>query len=379
MEASQRDFTVGLEEELFLVDQQTRNVVKKAPDAVHEQFQQRFPKHIVKEFLSSQVEIITSPHQRLSDLANEHRQLRRELIAIVEQEGLAVIAASTHPFAFWRHQRPSQSPRYKRFAEELSMVVRRLAVCGMHIHVGVHDEERRVQLNNALRPYLPLFIPLTASAPYWYGWDTGFNSYRLSVIDGLPRAGLPRHFESAAHYQQYLEMLKDVGYIEDASEIWWDSRLSHRYPTIELRITDTCTNSDDAISVAALYMSLMHHLAHAGSAVKNDVVDELISYENRWRSGRFGFDELTSLMHHDRKIMPYREYLRQVVDDVTDSAEALGCSEELKGIHTILARGTSADLQRRTFQHAVDAGQSEDDAFVAVVDALIAETKANLV
>ena len=130
----------------------------------------------------------------------------------------------------------------------------------MHVHVGIEDEELRIDLMNQVRYFLPHLLMLSTSSPFWQGEDTGLKSYRLAVFHELPRTGLPQRFESYGEYQRTVDVLVRNGVIEDATKIWWDLRPSAKFPTLEMRVTDVCTRIDDAISIAALFACTLRML-----------------------------------------------------------------------------------------------------------------------
>ena len=134
-------------------------------------------------------------------------------------------------------------------ANDLQQVVRRLVICGMHVHVGIEDPDMRIDLMNQVSYFLPHLLALTTSSPFWHGHRTGLKSYRMSVFRGMPRTGLPPHFRSWGEYQRHVDAVTGAGLIEDASKFWWDVRPSSRYPTLEMRVSDICTRIDDGIAV----------------------------------------------------------------------------------------------------------------------------------
>ncbi|HEB80165.1 MAG TPA: carboxylate-amine ligase, partial [Rhodospirillales bacterium] len=253
MPFSEPTFTVGIEEEYLLVDPKTRALVSDPPEAMHKAFEARFKNLVKPEFLKSQIEVATRPCETLSEAGENLAELRRSVSELAGEYGLAPIAASTHPFSKWQEQKHTDKRRYNIMAEDMQTVVHRLLVCGMHVHVGVEDDEMRIDLLNQVAYFLPHLLALSTSSPFWRGHDTGLMSYRLSIFDELPRTGLPERFDSFADYKRHVRVLQRAGLIEDASMLWWDARLSARFPTLEMRITDVCTRLDDALGVAALF------------------------------------------------------------------------------------------------------------------------------
>ncbi len=367
-------FTLGIEEEYLLVSRDTRDLATEPPAALMEECVATLQAQVSPEFLRAQIEVGTTVHQTPAEARADLARLRRVVSEVAGRHGLAPIAASTHPFAQWDVQRHTDRPRYSDLARDLQGVGRRLVICGMHVHVGIDDDELRIDLMKQLAYFLPHLLALSTSSPFWRGQDSGLRSYRLSVFNGLPRTGLPETFDSYGEYRRHVGMLVDAGAIEDASKIWWDLRPSTRFPTLEMRICDVCTRLDDAIGIAALYLCLLrmlHRLRRGNQRWR--VYRRMLIDENRWRAQRYGIDG--QLMDFGKGVpVPYGELLEELLDLLADDAEHFGCTEELQHCRSILERGTSAHVQVRTYQEALAAGGSREEALQAVVDRLIEDT-----
>ena len=286
------EFTIGIEEEYLLVDPETRDLVTDPPAAMIEECAERLEGQVAPEFLRSQIEVETCVCETIQEARAELVRLRRTVSEVVGKHGFAMIAASTHPFAHWGRQKHTDKARYNVLARDLQGVARRLLICGMHVHVGVSDPDLRIDLMNQVTYFLPHLLALSTSSPFWQGEDTGLKSYRLSIFDEVPRTGLPEQFESDAEYQRLLAVMVRAGLIEDGTKLWWDIRPSARFPTLEMRITDICTLVDDAIAIAALYVSLLHMLTRLkGENQRWRVYSRALVSENRWRAQRYGIDE----------------------------------------------------------------------------------------
>ena len=260
----------------------------------------------------------------------------------------------------------------------MQAVARRLMICGMHVHVGIDNDELRIDLVNQMAYFLPHLLALSTSSPFWQGDNTGLKSYRLSVFDELPRTGLPERFDSYGEYQRHIEVLTNAGLIEDATMLWWDVRPSHRFPTIEMRITDVCTRLDDAAAIAALFVCILRMLYR----LRRDnqrwrAYAPMLINENRWRAQRYGLDE--GLVDFGKgEIVPFADLIEELIALTREDAEALGCADELNHVREIVRDGTGAHHQLETFAAAEAAGASRDEAFAAVVDMLIEETVKDL-
>jgi carboxylate-amine ligase len=284
------------------------------------------------------------------------------------------MAASTHPFARAVDQKHTDKARYFALAEEMQAAARRMLICGMHVHVGVGDDDTRIDLMNQLAYFLPHLLALSASSPFWEGEDTGFRSFRTSVVSGLPRSGLPARFASWGEYRRHVDMLIRNGLIEDTSKIWWDIRPSWRYPTLEVRVMDCCTSLDDAVCIAALVQSLMRALWRLREGNRQwRSHAELLVQENRWRAMRYGVE--AGLLDLARgELVTCQRLVDELLEFVWEDAITFGCEDEIRHARTILARGTSAMRQRALYRAARDQGQTHDAALRGVVDWLVAET-----
>jgi carboxylate-amine ligase len=277
-------FTLGIEEDL-LVDKATRDVVRDPPEAFFYDCEKALGSQVSREFLKPQIEIATRVAKTPREAGADLRQLRATIIDLAEGYGLAPIAASTHPFTRWSDHEPTERDRYQTIARDLAGIRRRLVICGMHVHVGLEDDELRIDLMNQARYFLPHLLMLSTSSPFREGDDTGLKCHRLAAYDELPRTGLPDRFMGRDEYRRTVDVLVKAGIIEDATKIWWDIRPSARYPTLEMRVTDVCTRLEDAVCVAALYacLSRMLYRMRRSNQIGRQYPAFLLA-ENRWRS-----------------------------------------------------------------------------------------------
>ncbi|GGD05211.1 carboxylate-amine ligase [Pyruvatibacter mobilis] len=367
-------FTLGVEEEYLLVDRESRDLVAEPPADLMPTLSEAIGMQVSPEFLKSQVEIGTSVCATPAEVRKELKRLRGAVADVVSGYGYGFIAASTHPFARWTEQHHTQKARYDQIARDLAAAVRRMVICGMHIHCGIEDDDLRIDLMNQVTYFLPHMLALSASSPYWQGEDTGMASYRLTVFDALPRTGIPDSFDSWQEYQRVVSRLTDVGAIEDASKIWWDIRPSVRWPTLEARVADVCTRMEDAVALSALYQCLLSMLFTLRE--KNQrwrVYPRVLTEENRWRAQRYGATR--DLADFGKGTMvPMGDLADELVGLLKEEASQLGCIEELLHVPQIARRGTSSQAQRQAYEEARAAGADHDEALRMVVDYLIDAT-----
>jgi carboxylate-amine ligase len=370
-------FTVGIEEEYLLIDLETYDLVRDSAEVLRE-CREILGDQVSPEFLQAQVEVGTRVCANIKEAHADLRHLRSVVCEVADRHGLGLIAASTHPFAAWHEQQITPKERYNMLARDMQAVVRRLVICGMHVHVGIEDPDLRIDLLNQASYFLPHLLGLSTSSPFWRGLDTGLKSYRMSVFYSMPRTGLPEQFSSWGEYQRHVAVLVEAGLIEDASKLWWDIRPSARYPTIEMRIADICTRIDDGVSVAALFLSLLGMLfdRRRGNQRWRTYNDMLVS-ENIWRAQRYGIDG--SLVDFGRGVLvDYPDLVEELIELVADEAVELDCLEEVEGSRRILAEGTSADRQLAVYRKALESGAEEEEALRAVVAMLVEDTRAGI-
>ena len=232
-------FTFGMEEEYFLVDAATKVLARDVPAAFFDDAKEASDGRISTEFLQPQVEVITSPHVHMEDARVELRTLRRTVSTVAARHGLAILAAGTHPTAFWREAQQTDKQRYDTVMDDLQMIGQRDLLCGLHVHVELPDPDQRVDVMYRILPYLPLLLALSTSSPFWQARRTGLKGYRLAAYDELPRTGLPELFRTQQEFDAYVAALVRAGVIKDSSYVWWAVRPSLNNPTLELRAPDS--------------------------------------------------------------------------------------------------------------------------------------------
>ena len=377
MDRNKPSFTIGIEEEYFIVDRKTRDLVPDMPDALLGACAEIVDGDVSPEFIRSQIEIGTPVCRNVKEARNHVAALRRSISDAVSEYDMAIISSSTHPFAEWSEQRHTDKARYNLLAQALQGVVRRLLICGMHVHVGIEDENLRIDLMNQVLYFLPHLLSLSTSSPFWQGSDTGLKSYRMSIWRSLPRTGMPDEFAGWSEYQRHVEVLVHSGVIEDATKLWWDLRPSARYPTLEMRASDICTRVDDTVTIAALFQSLLSMLYRLGEDNQRwRIYSRMLISENTWRAQRYGI--AGSLIDFGRgELVPVLNLTDEIVEMVREDAEELNCVEEVEHARDIARTGTSAQRQLDVYRGAITDGASEREALIAVVDHLIVETVAD--
>jgi carboxylate-amine ligase len=357
----------------MLVDRQTRELRGEAAEvleamtaargldpALHEHPR---AKH---ELLQNTVELVTGICETVGDATRDLQQTVEELRTFTEPRGLGLMCAGTHPSTSWATQEVSPKARYRELVEEMQLLARQLQVFGVHVHVGVRSAEKVMPLVNALTQYVPHFLALTASSPYWLGQDTGLASMRSKIFEMLPTAGLPYQLADWAEFESYMETLLSTRTITSIKEVWWDIRPHPDFGTVELRVCDGIPTLAEVGMVAALAQCLVEKLdAELDRGYVLPVPKGWVVRENKWRAARHGLDADIIVGDSDA-VVPLRASLEELVHDLGPVAERLGCAEELATVGRVLETGASYQRQRTVA--AAHGGRLE-----AVVDSLLRE------
>jgi len=363
-------FTIGIEEEYLLVNRETM-ALAEAPASLMEASSAELEGQVSPEFLRCQVEVGTRKCADITEARADLARLRGTIARLAAEEGLAPIAAACHPSADWKEQHHTPKDRYDALKGELAGVAERMLICGMHVHIGLDDDELRIDLMNQVSYFLPHILALSASSAFWQGRDTGLASYRLTVFDNLPRTGLPPRLASWSDYRRSVDTLINCGLIEDTTKIWWDVRPAHRFPTLEVRICDTSPRLDHAISIAAIVQCIMRMLWRLRTQNQRwRIYEAFLINENRWRAQRYGLQ--SELIDFGLgRLVPYADLFDELIEVLTPDAEALGCLPELEAARDILATGNGADRQRAAYTAARSEGLDHDAALARVTQRMI--------
>lgn len=377
MSLKEPSLTLGIEEEYLLVDKISRDLVSDPPKELLSDCECALAQlggQVSPEFMRSQIEVGTRVCRNIKEARADLARLRATIAECAARYGLAPIASSTHPFAEWDAQQHTDKERYHVIAADLQMIARRMLISGMHVHVGIEDEDLRIDIMNQASYFLPHLLALSTSSPFWRGRLTGLRSYRLSIFDELPRTGLPEFFTSHAEFERTVEVLVKAKLIEDGTKIWWDLRPSPRFPTLEMRITDICPLLDDGVAIAAIYQCIcrmLYRLRRLNQRWRS--YSPFLVMENRWRAQRYGGGN-TMVDFGKSELVDFSDLLEEILELIREDADALDCLAEIEHSRMILQRGTSAERQIKVYEDALASGADRMAALQAVVDALIEET-----
>ncbi|MGB0084108.1 MAG: carboxylate-amine ligase [Rhodomicrobiaceae bacterium] len=377
MSLREPSFTLGIEEEYLLVHRYSRDLVADPPKQLLSDCESALGElggQVIPEFMRSQIEVGTRVCKSVKEARGDLARLRATIATCAARYGYAPIASSTHPFGEWDMQQHTDKERYHVIVADLQMIARRMLISGMHVHVGIEDEDLRIDIMNQASYFLPHLLALSTSSPFWRGRKTGLKSYRLSIFDELPRTGLPEYFSSYAEFERTIDVLVKAGLIEDATKVWWDMRPSVRFPTLEMRITDICPLLDDGVAIAAMFLCICRMLYRLRTLNQRwRAYSPFLIMENRWRAQRYG--AANSLVDFGKtELVAFPNLIEEILELIREDAEALDCRAEVEHTRTILRRGTSAERQIGLFEAALAAGADRMTALQAVVDSLIADT-----
>jgi carboxylate-amine ligase len=372
--ASLKPLNFGIEEEYFLSDLGTRELVRRPPPRFLKACEEALPGVLAPEMFVSQVEVATLVMSSLNEARDFLAHARTTLSWLGEESGLGIVAAGTHPLAQWRVQQPSDLPHYTALFDDMQMVAQRSVLGGLHVHVGVPGD--RIVIMNRLLQWLPLLLALSASSPFWDGRVSGLHSYRQAASDEWPRMGMPEHFDDQDGYERYLDALVATGSVRTRSDVWWNIRPSQRYPTVELRITDACPRLEDALCIAGLFRAMVTYAASQSTpGPGGDALHRQLFKENRWRAKRYGIysDYIEPGTQHSISLASWLEKTWAVIGD---SARVGGDESVYAHAQGILATGNSAAHQLNLYNAAISRGASLREALSGVVDQLRNQTLA---
>ena len=343
-------YSLGVEEELHIVDATTGELVSKIEDVMA-----RLPKELAEfvsyELFQSVLEIKTPPCATAADAERHLRELRGRVGSWAAACGASLASAGTHPFSRYRDQKVTEQERYVKVIETLRWVAEREVIFGQHVHVAVPDGERAIEAHNRLSEQAPLLLALSANSPFWQDFDTGFESCRVKIFETFPRAGLPPAFPDWESFEGYVDLMVRSGAMDDYTYCWWDVRPHPNIGTIELRILDSQTSLKHTTALTALTQCVVAH-ALEGSEPKGPYNRD-IAEENRWRASRHGMDAGFYDAAGDRTV-PAREIARDLVERLKPHAQDLGCEAELEGVLELVEGGTGSQRQREVYENSGD-------------------------
>ncbi|WP_049970683.1 glutamate--cysteine ligase [Haladaptatus cibarius] len=342
--------TLGVEEEFFVVDERgvptagTDELVYETdpPDILEDRLDHELFKCVIE---------TQTPKTTLSDVDDDVRAVREALVEHAGSQGFGIAAAGLHPGAKWRELKHAEKERYRAQLERIQYPQHRNTTAGLHVHVGVDDADAAVWVANEVRWYLPVMLALSANSPYWDGYDTGLQSARAKIFEGLPNTGMPTDFDSYEEFSQFERMMVENGSINDRGELWYDVRPHSTHGTVEVRTPDGQADPERVLAFVEYTHALITDLVEryedgeTGYHHRRELLDE-----NKWRAMRYGHDASFIRRDRDGEIS-----LGEVVDRECDRLD-------VSGIGDIFDGKSGAECQRRI---------RDEDGFEAVCESLL--------
>jgi carboxylate-amine ligase len=364
--AMRPSFNLGIEEEFQVIDPKTR-ALKSHILEMFEIGESRLKDQIKRELHQSVIEVGTPVCADVHEARREVTHLRSEILRLVRENGAQIAAAGTHPFSHWSNVPITPNPRYLQLVHDLQMVARANLVFGLHVHVGVEDNETRIQIMNAVRYFLPHVFALSVNSPFWCGRNTGWQSYRAKVFDRFPRTGIPDYFGSWGEFEDFVKTLVMTGCIDNGKKIWWDVRPHPFFPTLEYRICDVPMRVDETICFAALFQALTVKL---WKLYNNNMGWRLyrrsLINENKNRAARWGLDG--KLIDFGKKTeVPTEALLVELLEFVDDVVDELHSREAVYYVGEIVKNRPGASRQLQVYE--------KTKSLPAVVDYIVQETE----
>jgi carboxylate-amine ligase len=354
-------YTVGIEEELMILDPDSYALVNAIDDLLEET-----PDGEIKpELMESVLEISTNPCADMRAASAELRALRRQVRDIADRKGLVIGSAGTHPLARWEDQRITAAPRYRDLVDALRFVARQEIIFGLHVHVGLDDPDKAIHVANGMRVHVPILLALSANSPYWRGDDTGLASTRMPIFRAFPRVGIPPYYADWEDYERRIAFMVDTGVMEDYTWLWYDVRPHPNFGTVEIRAMDAQTHVEHTLGLAALIQAMVKELSEHFEAGKelSDYPYEMLD-ENKWLASRFGMEgELVDLPERER--VSAKALARRLCDRLKEHAQDLGAADEFAGVEDLLEHGNGAYRQRKVYEANRDFNELLQDIVAA--------------
>jgi carboxylate-amine ligase len=335
------DFTIGVEEELMIVDGESLDLVNAIESLLEEA-----PHGAIKpELMESVLEISTDPLGSVAEADIQLRSLRGQVARAAEERGMTIGSAGTHPFAMWEDQRIVARPRYRDLISALRFVARQELIFGMHVHVGMSDPDKAIHVANGMRVHVPILLALSANSPFWRADSTGLVSTRTPIFRAFPRVGIPPAYRDWEDYAARINFMVSSGVMEDYTYLWYDVRPHPKFGTVEIRVCDSQTRVEHTVALTALIQAMVAELASHFDEGKRltDYPWEMLD-ENKWIASRHGLEaELVDLPSNER--VPAKELARRLLDRLRDVAQDMGGADALDGIEDLVGRGNGASRQ----------------------------------
>lgn len=340
--------TIGLELEVRILDKDTLGV-KNCSDIVFNNIEEPLKSHIHQELMNSMFEVVTPICKDATSAVEFIESALQKIKKIGEDNDFLIAALATHPFEKTKDNEIIQDPRYLEFEKEFQVIIRNFLISGLHIHVGLENEDMAIKVYNSMINYIPLFLALSVNSPFLHGRDSGLSSYRTKIFDKLPRAGIPEYLESFEEYKLVHKELYSGGAIKKAKDIWWDLRLSPNFGTIELRVCDAFFDKDRLKFVTMFYQSLIEY----SKINPSKRAFHQINLQNKWNATRYG---MKGNFIEEGEPIPIRKKIKKLLEemDALGIFKKLGIEKDIKDLKYIIDKPSLAKVLRETYNKTND-------------------------
>jgi carboxylate-amine ligase len=345
-----RSLSVGVELELQLIDRRSGDLTRAASDLIALVTRKPFPGEIKPEITESMLEVSTSVHTDYGPLRAELIAMRDTLVVGADRLDIEVAGGGAHPFQRWYDRQIYDRPRFRHVAGLYGYLAKQFTVFGQHVHIGCENGTQAMRLLHQLSNYIPQFIALAASSPYFQGVDTSFDCSRLNSIYAFPLSGRAPFLTDWPAFEQYFEKLRRLGVVESMKDFYWDIRPKPEYGTIEVRVFDTPLTVERAAALAAYLQAICRMLLEREDPVTEDIY---LAYNyNRFQACRFGLEGQV-LDSISGESTPLHLAVLRTLDACRPHARELGSVEALDEIERwVRTGGNDARWQRETMQQS---------------------------
>ena len=346
--SSSQSLSMGVELELQLVDPTSLDLTGAASDLLHLLERKPFPGDVKPEMTESMIEISTDVKTDYDSLLAQLREIRDTLVAAGDKLNVRLAGGGTHAFQHWSEQAIVKKQRYQQLSDLYGYLAKQFTVFGQHVHIGCESANSALFLLHSLNRYLPHFIALSASSPYFQGEDTLFDSARLNSVFAFPLSGrAPFVLDWEMFESGYFRKMEATGVVSSMKDFYWDIRPKPEFGTIELRVCDTPLTVERAAALACYLQALCSYLLTCSDPAPSE--DDYLVYNfNRFQACRFGLDGIIVDPRNNKNI-PLREDILQTLDKVQLHAGRLGCRAALDEVRRILVEGNHATYLRHQF------------------------------
>ena len=348
--------TVGIEVELGLVDAET-GALASCIHQLLEQLPGGDESCFKPELMQCYIEVNTGVCKTIGEAQFDLQNKLIELESAADKIGIGLWWGATHPFSSWRDQKVTPNERYENLIDLLQEMARRLVTFGLHVHIGVDSGDKAVMICDRLLKHLPTLLALSCSSPFWANRQTGLQSHRTKVMEGLPTAGLPPLMRNWSEFTWLVNHMIDTGFINTIREIWWDVRPHHRFGTVEVRVCDVPGNLTDVLGIAAYVQCLVQALSEDidQGAYQHDCHPMLVQ-QNKWRACRYGH-KAQLVDSNDYKARSLSLTVNSMVEHLLPIAKKLECADYLETVRHMASGKSWSERQVDIFKRTGDASQ----------------------